>query len=743
MSQGYGEAPSFSIMDVLRGMRKRKLLMLTSLTLGLLMGLAVIMLIKPRYQAEARVLIDNFSTPYDSANVTQTDRVDTQITERTIASQVAVLQSEDLAQRVIKNLGLSSKAEFDSAKNGIGKVKQFLISAGFSDDPRLMTVEQRAFKEINESLTVYPLPLSNVIGIKYTAGDGAIASDVANSLAEIYVLSTREARSGDTDRASQWLSSQIEGLRQKVAESDAAVEKYRADAGLLKGQTSTLGAQEISELNTQITLAEAASSEARAKADEIRELLETQGTVEASSEVLASPIIQRLREQQLSAERRLTELSTTYLPNHPKMQAADKDIADIERRINRETLKVVDGLQGQAKIAAARATALRKSLEGLKGREGTSLQSEVKLKQLERESKANRDQLETMLARFADSNTRQNLQLLPGFARVIQTATQPAIPYFPKPGPMMLLSSLAGLGIGIGLAFLLEIMSQATRMNQVASGHVSAPPRSRHPAREAVDDKFAIPEFAVPTVQAPVLPVVEKPKPTVVHTATTAVVLARIPQARTALEARSLLNSLAPGGAAHDILVQLSHQLQAMRSQGNLKACAIASVGGACEVATLSLALARNFADNGIKTILVDLEAQGNLLPDLMELPHAPGLTDLLGGSSDFNRAIQRDSFSKLQFIRHGQSNGSTELQLPARMETITNTLVGIYDVVLVHTGNAAPAMLQLARGCSTVLLHAPAARRNDAVAAMGTLKSKGFEQVFLIQVDDLQKAAA
>ncbi len=143
MSQSHGEAPSFSIMDVVRGMRRRKLLMLSCLILGILLGLGVIALFKPRYQAEARVLIDNFSTPYDSANVTQADRTDPQITERTIASQVAVLQSEDLAQRVIKNLSLTEKAEFDSIKSGIGTVKKVMIAAGFSDDPRKSLVQIR------------------------------------------------------------------------------------------------------------------------------------------------------------------------------------------------------------------------------------------------------------------------------------------------------------------------------------------------------------------------------------------------------------------------------------------------------------------------------------------------------------------------------------------------------------------------------------------------------------------------
>jgi polysaccharide biosynthesis transport protein len=743
MSQVYGEAPSFSIMDVMSGMGRRKLLMLSSLLLGTLLGLGIVTTTKPKYQAEARILVDNFSTPYDSANVTQSDKRDVTIDARTIASEVAVLQSEDMGKRVEEALNLHEQPEFDPMKSGLGLVKQMLIASGFSDDPRIMTVEQRAYNQLSGALTVYPIPESNVIGIKYTSGSGQIAADVANTLAEKYVLSTREQRSENTGRASQWLSSQIGGLRQKVTEADAAVEKYRSDAGLVKGQTATLSAQAISELNSQITLAEAASSEAKAKADEIRQMLETRGNVEGSSEVLASPTIQRLSEQQLTAERKYTELSATYLPNHPKMIAAQKEVANVQRSVRREALKVVDGLQGQAKIAAARAASLRKSLEGMKDSEGGAAQSEVKLKELERDAKAGRDQLEIMLARFADSNTRQNLALQPGFARIIQTASVPPTPFFPRVGPIILLASLAGLGLGVGLAFLFEIMSQAARMNEAAMGITQDTPRNRHPARELAERQFDIPQLDLPE-QGDIVPQRPPVAPAnVVNVPIVPVTLASIPQARSTLDAHALLAALAAGGAVHDTLRNLSLHVQSMSTAGTFKACTIASVGGGNEAAALSLALARDLADSGLKTVLVDLVAQNSVMPDLIALPYAPGLTDLLTGTSDFSKAIQRDRTSSLQFIRHGKMDALAVAQLPLRMEAITKTLSGIYDVVLLLAGEASPAMLQLAKGCNTVLVHAPVHRKRDAVAAANTLKSNGFESVFLIQVDGMQQAAA
>ena len=105
--------------------------------------------------------------------------------------------------------------------------------------------------------------------------------------------------------------------------------------------TATLGEQEISELNTQISVAKGASLEARAKADAIRGILESRGSVESATDVLNSTTVQRLKEQRTEATRRMAELSVTYLSNHPKMVAVKNEIANIDRQIRSEALKVV------------------------------------------------------------------------------------------------------------------------------------------------------------------------------------------------------------------------------------------------------------------------------------------------------------------------------------------------------------------------------------------------------------------
>src|SRR5207248_1229196 len=185
-------------------------------------------------------------------------------------------------------------------------------------------------------------------------------------------------------------------------------------------------------------------------------------------------LIQRLREEQATLARSRSELAVTYLPSHPKIAAVDSELANIDRQIRAEAMKIVDSLEDQAKVASSRAASLKASLDAAKARASDTNQDEVKLRALEREASANRELLETFLNRFTDASARQDLRAQPGMARIIQRAAVPSAPSFPLPGPTILLATIAGLMLGLGLAFLAEVMA-ATTAGTAAAMPIAAP----------------------------------------------------------------------------------------------------------------------------------------------------------------------------------------------------------------------------------------------------------------------------
>jgi polysaccharide biosynthesis transport protein len=731
MSLSTEPSQSVNVADVVKGIWHRKVMVLLLTLIGCALGSGIVFLLKPTYQAEAQIIIENNATSFERASTDIQGAALAPADERHISSQVAVIKSSDLYGRVSDQLGLDKNQEFNTALAKIGPLKSILISSGFADDPRLFSGRENALKSMGNKLTVSGIQDSNIVSITSRMNDKEAAANVANALAEIYVSSTRESDTDSTDRARLWLGAQIAELRQKVSDSENASEKYRAEAGLLKGQTATLGTQQISELNSQITVAETAAGEASARASEIKNMM-ANGIVEASSDVLNSPLIQNLREQQSTATRKLSELSGTYLPNHPKMVAAQREISSINTAIKREASKVVESLQGQAKIANQRADALRTNLEKLKSRESSANISDVKLKSLERDAVANRTLLESMLVRYADASARQDPKMQPSKARIIQRASVPPVPYFPKTGPTIFLTTMAGLGLGLGLAFIMEVMSAAANMArsqaQVSRAHV---------ARIQIEQGAEVPPVIVPDLIFPqsvtAKPVAKTPEPFTNPVSAMMATGSRM----AAVDMLTEQQAAQPNGpnASAAAMANACQTLRDTKSYKNFSFTSLGSEGPDAAVAALSTA--RILSEGKKRVAIVDLSQHGGDLEMLAGLPAGTGLTDLVAGTADFTKIIVRDPHSNIHIIRKGLSrDAENEHRISEKFESVLTDLDTIYDYVFVLVGDAYAAAPGLVKNCPAAFILATAPRQRDAIMAAQILQSNGVLAPMFIQVN-------
>ena len=741
LEQAGMNASSVDMMDLLRGLWRRKWMILLITVLFASAAAFVVLRDKPSYTVEAQVLVDNLETPFSRAQPGEGSDSRPAFDDRDILSQVSVLSSRDLGDRVLKDLGLAGKGEFDPARDGVGKISQFLIDLGFKPDPRKKSLEERAYDRYNSQLNIYQIKESKVIVIKYSALDPKVAADVANKLAETYVVSTREMQSEPTERARDWLAEQIAILQKRVAESEAAVEEFRAQAGLLKGTQSTLGTQELSELNTQITLAEAARTETQARAKAIRELLDSSGSVDISSDVLNSAFIQRLREQQITLQRSMAELSVTYLPGHPKMVAVRNELANVDQQIRTEALKIVAGLEDQARVAATREASLRASMNAAKAKASTNNLDDVKLRALERDASANRVLLESFLNRFADASSRQEVAAQPGFARIIQRAVPPTNPSYPLKGPTIILATLAGLTLGLGLAFLAEVL-------RMAGGSSSRPVAAvqREPALEA---PLVLP---APVEEAPVarppLQAVPPPLPNIANTPPgNQAILSEIPETpdlgKASAHASQPLHD--PSGnyaiAAGRIVTWLNNIRQSLGVQ-KLAITAIGETGP--DSATAAVALARIIAAQGIGTLVIDADETRPSVHTICGIEAGKGLSDILLNEATIENAVQRDTGSLAHILRAGTRPGElAEAASNPRFEALVEAFAQIYPVIIVHCGGQSTSAPALIRKCHAALLMAPGTRILDAARMIESWRQSGLRAVQFVRIGQPVRRAA
>lgn len=429
-------------------------------------------MMRPLYTSEVRVLVLNEETAFTRPTTEQGNtNYRTTLDEQAVQSQVQVLTSRDLILKVVRELDLTQNAAFarDAGKTLVERLLQALSLGRSSQESQ----EERAANALAEHLDVYQLSNSSVIAVEYTSGDSQLAAKIANQLADDYIGWQRDEKIAQTKDATAWLDAQIKALRTATAESEEAVESFKASEGLYSGSNDvTLNAQQLSELNSQLILAEAQESEARARAKLIKKMLATSGDIDATPEVLNSQLVINLIEQRVLVQRQLAELSATLLPSHPRIQQLRSELADVRAQIRTEAQKVVQSLENQAQVAAAREESLRASLDAAKNRSAGQSDAEVKLRALEREAKANRDLLESYLARYRDASARHDIGAVPAQAAIVSRAHASVLPSFPRRGPITLLvmAATALLSIGSVLAKAI-IMSGGADRRQAPAGY--------------------------------------------------------------------------------------------------------------------------------------------------------------------------------------------------------------------------------------------------------------------------------
>ncbi len=371
--------------------------------------LIVVQFITPRYLAQARVFIESRDNIYLRPDVAK-DVAQNPVDDEAVTSQVQIILSRDLAREVIKKLKLGDKPEFDSALKGVSPITSVLGLLGLVKDPLSMTPEERVLTAYYDRLTVTPVDKSRVINIDFLSQDPELAAQVANAIADAYLMRQREAKEEQAKAASEWLAGEIDGLQKRVEAADAKVEDFRAKTNLLVGNNNTtLSAQTLGDVNAQVAAAEAQKADAEAKAKIIRDMLRSGQPIE-SSDILNSELVRRLAEQRVTLRAQLAEQSATLLGNHPRIIELKAQIADLDKQIRAEAETIARSFENDAKLAGERVDTLTASLNRLKGQAATTNGQDVRLRALERDAKSQRDLLESYLAKYREASSRNSLE---------------------------------------------------------------------------------------------------------------------------------------------------------------------------------------------------------------------------------------------------------------------------------------------------------------------------------------------
>lgn len=607
----------------------------------------------PLYTATASVMIDNRTEQVvDSQAVLSGLPADT----ATVDTEVEVLRSRQLAERVVDALKLEEDPEFNANLAPPGVLGQIggsigaLFGAAAPESARAQLSELEAQKQreevvdvVRERLQIRRVGLTYVMAVSFTSPDPEKAAKIANAFAQNYLLEQLEAKFEATRQANAWLNSRLDDLRGEVIQSEAAVEQYRNANNLLSASGATLTEQEISTYNTQLATVRAQQAEDEARLSTARAQMARGSTGDDVGEALGSTVVQQLRARRAEVSGRVADLSSRYGPRHPDMLRAERELADIDGQIQAEIGRIVSNLEARVQVARQRTASMQGSLSGARGALAANNNASVRLNELQRNAEASRTLYQGLLDRFKQTTSQEGLE--ESDARVVSRAIIPIGPSSPNVPLNLALGLIVALGAGLAGVVLAEMLDAG-----MTTG-------------EDVERKLGLPHIGSVPLVASIAEAGER----------------RVPPADFLLQ--KPLSAFAEGIRALRTSILFSRVGQ------NVQLIAVTSTLPGEGKTTTAVCLARSAAQAGQRVVIVDCDLRRRAVNRLFGIEPTQGLMDVLNGTATLESALTLDEASGAYVLPLTHASFTPKDVFGSRaMDDLLASLRANFDVVILDT---------------------------------------------------------
>lgn len=474
---------NLELKDILVTLRRWRRLIAGVFALGLLAAIVFIMLVTPRFTAEATLKYNPNRFEINEQKLS----VGPDLLDRLISGELATIESPTVLLEVIKSEKLSDDPELN--RTGLlGTLSGLFASRVGPADGAIDRREMQLLERFKKRVTVAHPDRTNLITVSYDSADAIKSARVTNAIVNVFLAQHLESRAGETPLATKWLDERTETLRKRWRDAEDEAEKFKTEHKLSYVSGEKLREQHVNRLNEQLVLAGTKTEEARAKVEQVRELLKSRDYGQLAN-VARSETMTRLRDRLAAASQREASLNSTLLPNHPQLLQVRAEVGSLRRDVDAEARRVLDGLEVEFRSAREREDLIRnnfdKTIGGIQDK-GTDL---VKLRDLERKAASDRAIYEAFLKR-SNETLEQSAGDFANFD-LIQSAQVPIKPSFPSKQKALLLAAVGSLALGMGLAFVLEMNRGTFRSGRDVADALELPTVAVLPRISVRDPEYA------------------------------------------------------------------------------------------------------------------------------------------------------------------------------------------------------------------------------------------------------------
>src|SRR5271170_108263 len=433
------------LLDYIIILRKHQWLILTFLLTVVTVVTIASFKMKPVYLAAARVEVDKESqnlSPFPDSN-SYDEFMDM---ENYLETQTKILQSETLALQTIKSLDLTRYPEFGGgpsatawAHNGPAPQRPAILGAFLG------------------RLTVKRVANSRLIEVTFEAEDPQLAAQIVNTHLQNFVEQNFRSKYDATIQASNWLSSELEGLRIKVEKSENARIAYqRANQTWQIDEKQDITTSKLADLSKAVT-----DAQTDVALKEALYRMAISGNVDALPAARNNDVISSLLRRKSDLDEQYAEALDQYGPNFPKVLRLAAQQKEVDDNLADARKVMVESVGIEFDTAKSHVELLQEALDKQKAEANDLAEKLVQYHILQHDAESNKQLYDGLLQKLKEAGITAGLRS--SNIRVVDPALVPASPSRPQKARNILLAVLVGLVGGVGLALFREYLDNTVK----------------------------------------------------------------------------------------------------------------------------------------------------------------------------------------------------------------------------------------------------------------------------------------
>jgi succinoglycan biosynthesis transport protein ExoP len=656
-----------------RTIQKRRWTILSILLVTFMSVLILTIKEKPVYRASALLEIEK-----ENPNIPTVQELFQleDLSDNYLETQYKVLQSDTLARRVIEELHLDQVKEFNPPKR-----EWFWQSthAAAREDGLVVEpeTEQAILVRFNDHLSVDPVRRSRLVQVSFESQDPRLAAKALNALASNYIQENLESRWDAAQKASEWLSQQLQSFKAKLEKSEDDLQDYAQQNGLLfleteKGDTENIVDERLRQLQDELTKAQAD----RYTKESLYRLVEA-GDYSSLPGVVDNKLMQDLTVRLADLVRQQAALTPTFTSDYPKVKEIQSQIDNVQKMLNQERRRAAQGIEDDYLASVRREELVRGAFDQQQQQANLVAARAVQYNILKREVDTNKQLYDGLLQRLKEAGVSAGMNA--SNIRIVDAAVPPTKPVSPRPILNLGLALLLGLGCGVGVAFLQEHWDNTLKDSDDIERLLRVPTLALIPSRESLNHASAA--VYGRSGQSLTLP---EGKPASLQT----------------VSAKAWIR-IDNNGTQHSAL---SEAFRGLRTSVLLSAAGrpprsltfVSAEPGEGKT-TIASNLAICLAQLGKRVLLIDGDMRRPCVHKLFDIKDDPGgLVTYLTGEDEWHQLVRPTGMANLDCLVCGPvPPNPSELLSSDRMQTLIREAMAEYQFVLVD----APPLLNVADG--------------------------------------------